>query len=68
MRTLAVLGFIIALGLGEWAIDHIQPFFWPLVAMLAAFGTTLGLLWLYDNRPSRKRRDDAYARRHMVKR
>lgn len=68
MRTLAVLAFIIVLGLGEWAIDHIQPFFWPLAAVLVAFVTTLGLLWLYDNRPSRKRKDDAFARRHMVER
>lgn len=68
MRTLAVLAFIIALGLGEWAIDHIQPFFWPLAAVLVAFGTTLGLLWALDNRPGRKRRDDAFARRHMVQR
>jgi hypothetical protein len=68
MRTLAVLAFILALGLGEWLISHIQPYFWPLAAIVATAVATAAVLWAWDNRPGRSSRDAAYARRHMVQR
>jgi len=68
MRTLTVIAFIAFVGLGEWIVDTLQPFFWPLAATVLGLGALWGVVWAFDHRPGRCDRDAEFARRHQVQR